>query len=227
MTWEPDDFYDEPSEFGQQIDEFRQTLLKAVKTNFITKMEHLEKENEELLVVKKNFDQIKRDYASKERQLENDRSQMERMVRNERLSVLMKDFEVLMFRSRSTTKQFPKCDICDEKRKVHFKTPLGKDAHEMCECSVGKTVYVPEEVYCTEFRVNSDNNAMLMWYKIKRDRDYDSGSYESSDLAKTVYKDGMKYEELDKWHYSNYFKSKEECQKYCDWLNTQKESEGS
>ena len=223
MTWDPDDFYEDTSAFDQQIDEFKQSLLKVVKTDFITKMEQLLKENAELQVVKKNLDQIKRDYKNKERQLENERNDMKRLAYRERLSVLMKDFEVLMFRATSRTEQLPKCDLCDEKRKVHFKSPLGKDVHEMCTCSVGRTVYVPEEVYCTEFRISNDNNEMLMWYKVKRDRDYDSASHDSSNLAKAVYKDGMKFEELDKWHYSNYFKSKEECQKYCEWLTERKE----
>lgn len=37
--YEYDDFYDEPSEFEQQVDEFKQSLMNAVKDEFKTEME--------------------------------------------------------------------------------------------------------------------------------------------------------------------------------------------
>lgn len=221
MTWGPDDFYDEPSEFDQQIDEFRKTILKAVKTNFITKMDELEKENTELQEVKKNFDQIKRDYASKERQLERDRSQMERAVRKERITDLLKDHEVIMYRASRETEKLPKCDKCDEQRKFYFKTPLGNDTHEMCTCSVGKQIFIPREYIRTEFSLRG-SYPLVVWYKPYEDGD----GYSSGDVPECIYQEGMKYEDI-KSYYRAYFKSKEECQKYCDWLIEKELNEGA
>jgi hypothetical protein len=47
------------------------------------------------------------------------------------------------------------------------------------------------------------------------ERDYDHASYDSSELAKSIFKEGMEYEEN---RYKTYFLTQEECQKYCDWL---------
>lgn len=219
MTWDPDDFYNESNEFDQQIDEFRQTLLKAVKTNFITKMELLEKDNAELQEVKKNFDQIKRDYKDKERQLENERNQMERKIRNERLNQLMSDFEIILYTARSNRVLPPKCDMCNEKRRIPFTTPLGKEISEECECSVGKQVYYPEEFGCTEFYIDRSGNKVGGIY---RKRDYSDDGYRDSGVSPdALYEVGMEYEKLN--YYSTYFRSQEECQKYCDWLTEQKE----
>lgn len=222
MTWDPDDFYDEPSEFDQQIDEFRQTLLKAVKTNFITKMEQLEKENEELQEVKKNLDQIKRDYASKERQLERDRAEMSRKIKYERLSELMKDFEVILYQARSNYVRQPKCDRCDDNRKIAFKTPLGKDAKEDCPCNIGNYAYYPKESICSSFE--NRNGKIAAWYK-SVSRDGDGFELESSQFLETMYEEGMEFEGLN--DYRLFFNSKEECQKYCDWLTEQKEIKGA
>lgn len=226
MTWDPDDFYDEPNEFDQQIDGFRQTLLKAVKTNFLTKMEQLEKENDELQQVKNNFKKIERDFKAKERALEIERNDMKRQAYRERLSVLMKDFEVLMFRADYKGVLPPKCDKCNEKRKVAYVTPLGKNLEEDCHCNVSSRLYFPAEFVASEFRVNSDNKQMLIWYKMNPGRDYDHASYDSSDLAKTVFEQGMKYEDL-KGYYTTFFRTQEECQKYCDWLTEKEQNKGA
>lgn len=215
-----EDFYYEPSEFDQQIDEFKQSILGAVKDEYKAEMERLRKENHELQEVKTNFEIIKKDYKNKERKLELERKELGRKMRRERLSALMKDFEVVMYRATSEKAKLPKCELCDEKRKIRYKTPLGKDAYEDCVCSRGKTIYVPEEMHCSEFRIDRDGNSMLMWYKIHQQSDYEYASHSSSELAKEIYHEGMKYEDI-KSHYYTYFSTKEQCQNYCDWLTEQ------
>ncbi|MEG0381301.1 MAG: hypothetical protein RR603_06340, partial [Kurthia sp.] len=56
------------------------------------------------------------------------------------------------------------------------------------------------------------------WYTIQ-----DNGSreeyarFDSSTYGRTVYKEGMDFAEINS--YETFFKTKEECQKYCDYLN--------
>lgn len=70
MCYYDEDFYNEPSEFEQQIYEFKEALSKQVRDEFIEKMDKLEKENAELQTVKKDFDKIKQDYEDKKRKLD-------------------------------------------------------------------------------------------------------------------------------------------------------------
>lgn len=217
MSYYEEDFYYEPSEFDILVNEFKASLTKSVKEEFISKMELLEKENEELQVVKANFEEIKNDYAKKERQLENERNDLVRKVRRERLANLMKDFEVIMYRAYAGYEKPSKCDKCGERRRIKYKSPLGKDVYEDCDCNKGNTVYSPKEYICSEFKIDRNGNAMSAWYKLKPERDYDYALYDSSTYANTIYKSDMKNEDIEK--YDTFFKSKDECQGYCDYLN--------
>lgn len=68
--WYDEDFYSEPSEFDMQIEEFKESLSKSVKKEYLEEMEKLRKENQALWEVKKNFEQIKREYENKKHKLE-------------------------------------------------------------------------------------------------------------------------------------------------------------
>lgn len=52
MMW--DDFY-EPSEFDQQVEEWKEALKKSVKKEYMDEMERLRRENAELMDIKKNW----------------------------------------------------------------------------------------------------------------------------------------------------------------------------
>src|SRR5690625_3263152 len=132
MPYYDEDFYYEPSEFDLKVDEFKESLMKSVKEDFITELEELKKENESLQEVKKNFESIKQDYENKKRQLNFEKNDLERKVRNARLSELTKDRQVVMYKADSKRVKPPKCDKCDVDRKIHYKTPSGKDKFEYC-----------------------------------------------------------------------------------------------
>ena len=80
-----DEFYNEPSEFDMQVDQFKQTLMNMVKDEYKEEMFRLAKENEELQQVKADFDQIKQSYQQKERELERVKVGLKNEVRRERL----------------------------------------------------------------------------------------------------------------------------------------------
>lgn len=220
MSYYDEEFYHEPSEFDQQVEEFKQSILGAVKDEYKAEMERLKKENQELQVVKENFENIKMVYKNKERQLENERNDLERKIRNERLSELLKDHEVIMYRDAIEYEKLPKCNKCDKHRQIEYTTPLGKKTSEQCDCDISKQKHAPKEHIRTEFRLHSHNRAMTIWYKKYEDGD----GYSYSEVPDVIYQDGMKYEDIDKFR-RIYFSSKEECQKYCDWLNIKKENQ--
>ena len=215
-----DEFYHEPSEFEELIWELKESLKESVKEEFIEELESLKRENKNLQDIKRNFNSIKLDYERKERQLEIEKSNMEREVRNARLSELTKDHKVIMHKVGTKWIDMPKCDKCDENRRIYYETPLGKRTFEKCDCDFRKTEYHPEEHIMVEFNIRNGVNA---WYELK---DKSNREYMSLDrlttYAKHIYKNEMDYEDIESI-YDIFFKTKEECQKYCDWLN-EKES---
>ncbi|MDF1511083.1 hypothetical protein Gp_81 [Bacillus phage vB_Bacillus_1020A] len=215
MSYYDEDFYYEPSEFDLKVEEFKESLSVSVKEEFLSEMERLRKENAELQEVKANFKQIKAEYDQKKRELDFEKSNLKSQVRRERLSELMKDFEVIMYRAYSKTVFPPKCDTCDRNRRIKYTTPLGREAYEDCQCKKGKTVYSPREYICKSFEMDQDGKKLKAWYVFKDNDDY--ASFDYSTFAKTIYHEGLKYEDLN--NYDTFFKSTEECQGYCDFLN--------
>lgn len=217
MDWYEEDFYDEPSEFDRQVDEFKQSLMKAVKEEFISEMDRLKKENKKLQDVKANFESIKRDFENKKRQLEGEYQTLKGNVRRERLSQLMKDFEVELYSVASTSKKAQKCDKCDDERKIHYIKPSGKPGYEMCECDRRIHTYEPIPTILSSFEIrNGEGHA---WYKINTDRSDEWLSYyEDSISGKELITTEDQFESIG-YAYKVLFKDKEIAQKYCDYKN--------
>lgn len=222
MYFEEEDFYNESSEFEEMVDDLKVKLKESVKEEHIAEVEKLRKENEELQEVKADFEAIKQHYKEKEQQLERYKMDIKREVRKERLSELMKDREVVLYSARFRRIQGPKCDKCDENRKIHYKTPLGKDAVETCDCDKRYSVYEPREYRLIEFRLDSFNRDMIMFYSVKErfdSNEEDFGRYDSSHSVKNsnIYDGETPFEKLE--DKKPHFRTVEECQKFCDYLN--------
>lgn len=212
-----DDFYDEPNEFEQQIEEFKKGLASCVKSEFIDEMDRLRKENAELQSVKENWEAIKSEYVKKQNQLHGEKSKLETTVRRERLSELMKDFQAIMYRAGTAYNEKPKCEKCDKNRKIYFLSPSGIKLSEDCECAHKESYFTPHVFDCCEFRVDRDNKKIDMWFK--RNKDGGDEYYEFSQFGKTIYNKNMKFEDIN--DDETFFKDELDCKIYCDWLNSQ------
>lgn len=216
MSYYEDEFYHESRELDLQVEEFKKSLMESVKEEFIAELERLKNENNQLTEVKNNFALIKQEYKNKERQLEVERRELKRKVRNERLSELTKDFQIIMYRANSERVKQPKCSNCDNNRRLYYKTPLGNDAWEYCTCNDSYIVYVPRDYMRVEFSIS---DGMKAWYQINNFGERDEyAKYDVNSIHhNSVYSEGMDYDEVNKYH--TFFKNQEDCQKYCDWLN--------
>lgn len=218
MHYYDEEFYHEPSEFEQKMDELKESLAESIKEEWIVRMKKLGEENAELQGIKKDFDKIKADYENKERQLNYERQDLERKVRRERLSDLLKDFEVEYFTVASRSKYKPKCDKCDENRRIYYKTPSGRETYESCECASSIPVYEPIPILLSTFSIRrGEGNA---WYSVKyrgKDDEYLS-YYEDSIHGDEVIIDEEQFEEIGYAH-KTLFKTKEIAQKFCDYKN--------
>jgi len=213
------DFFYEPSEFEMQIDEFKQSLLESVRDEYKAEMERLRKENSELQDIKKDFKNIQDEYARKCRELEYERDRMERKVRSERLNTLLEGFQTSLYRADWTYEYPPKCDKCDENRRISYTTPLGREATENCTCKVSTKTYYPLEYVLYDISLYRDGSQLRGYYEPK-----DVDRIRRTVDEKDIYQQGTPFEELQTHRYT-FFKSKEDCQRYCDWLNEKEEKQ--
>lgn len=211
-----DEFYNEPSGFDIQVDAFKQTLLNTVKDEYKAEMEQLRKENAELQDVKMRMVEIEKEHNQKMYEIDRMKTNLKMEVRRERLKELMGDFRVELFRAYSRNRKPQKCDKCDEYRRIWYKTPSGKNAYEECECAKGAVYFEPSGMMCSSFEVRNGN--FVAWYK-ELDGNEDGMKFAfdaDSRVPKNIYS-GQDFSEIES-HYDMYFKNKDECQAYCDWL---------
>ncbi|WMT42816.1 hypothetical protein RE628_11315 [Paenibacillus sp. D2_2] len=217
------DFYNEPNEFEQQVDEFKESLMNSVRDDYKAKMDKLRKENAELQEVKKNFEAIKRDFNQKVLELDMQKRTLKNDVRRERLLELMGDFKVELFRVNYDWKSGPKCDKCDEARNIYYKSPLGNQKVEQCDCKNNIKYYYPRPHICSSFELR--NGKFVAWYKPYCEADgMEFETIGSSSVPRFIYK-GEDFELIKEEHYYVYFETQEQCQAYCDWLTVKEDNQ--
>lgn len=212
--------YYEPTVADIIFIEAKQKLEEALKDSVKYKLEGVINENEELKVKNKELQKQVSEIKSRERQLEFDRQDLERKVRRERFSQLMKDYQTILYTVKTQYLKTKKCNNCDDNRKIHFKSPSGKDMTEYCECDKSIPKKIVKENKLVEFRLNRDRDEILAWYELKiepKDRDSDYDHCRSTNRAEVIYNSDMKFEDLNR--HEIFFREKEDCQKYCDFLN--------
>jgi hypothetical protein len=223
-----EDYY-EPSEFDEKVEEFKDYLRQSIKEETKNEIEKLRKENESLQEIKRNWDNLVKEYEDKKRELGYKIRECESKAASKRLETLFEEtgMNVIMYKPDYNHVYGKKCNKCDDDRYIHFSSPSGKDYIEDCECAKTFLRFSPQEFRLVEFRRNRyrGEKPMLFWferYKTYSD-DYDGYTYESSDVENHVYESKDNFDELYETYgqYSRglYFKTKEDCQKYCDWLN--------
>lgn len=219
------DFYDyedyyEPSEFDEKIEEFKNCLRKSVKAETQELIKNLEKENKELCYIRDNWDKVKQEYEDKVAELERETKHAENNAKRARFEELFEatGMSVILYKPVCEYVRKPKCDKCDDKRKIHFLSPSGKNMTKYCECATIYRKYNPKAYYLCEFRINRDNNGypLSMWFKKCGDDGY---IYDGGFYYRYIYNEES-FEYVKENHpYDAYFRDEEKCQEYCDWLN--------
>lgn len=231
MYYDYDEFenYYEPTPadeiFNEAMEKFKETLKDSVKEN----LKYIQEENRRLKKENDELKQKERQVRDRELTLEMREKDLQsksewsfyRKKFSEVLKPLEEQFE--MWYVEPLSELIPKCNLCDEERKVDFKSVSGKIIKGNCECNKYRKVY---NVKYTKIKE-------LNFYKSDRDKKfvltpkYESQSYDDS-YFKLETKELIKNFEVEKVSeykcYGSYggftgFATKEECQKYCDWLN--------
>lgn len=216
-----EDYYDETSEFERQIMEFKDGLARVVKKEHQEEMERLREENAELQIIKDTLTEIRAEHNEALRKLDAEKQRLKRTA----LINLLDETRLVMFIASAKYIEKPKCNKCNDNRRIDFVSPSGRKQQEDCLCKACDSRWEPAEALRYEFCQRScDGRNVIAWYKtIKTDEDHICISEYDSGHVRKCY-DGKPYEEV--LSYDVMFKTIEECQKYCDWLNERDKNNG-
>lgn len=217
-----DEFWSDYNEFDSQIEEFKDALRNSVKDEIKEKIASLEKEVEELREFREQKDKIVKKYREAINSAKHDAIEAENKWKNARLHELLGDYLTVGWGVKYENILGDKCDKCDENRQVHFTSPCGREMVERCNCAITHTVYAPEERMLTRMSVRKKNFDYPGDKDDKYNRYYsvtDCDDYDRMEISSDIY---LKGEDVDFERMSAYraiFMCKEDCEKYCDWLN--------
>ncbi|MGG4504081.1 hypothetical protein [Paenibacillus polymyxa] len=200
--------------------------MNAMKDEHKQEIARLRKENAELQLVKSQLQTMKIEHRQKMHEFDMQKQDLERKVRRERLDTLMEDFIVELWVPESDYKLGEKCEKCDDNRRFHYKTPMGRDNSETCGCAVKIPYYKPELYTVYSFGTKDDGKKLRPWYR-KKYRDQDYYESDSSYAADAIY-NGETFEEFrvkSANEYRAFFKDKDDCQAYCEWLAERRKEE--
>jgi hypothetical protein len=219
MNYE-EDFYNECDECNQIIGEIKNSLKKSIKEEHIKEIEALRKENSELREVKNNWNNLKREFQKKIKDVEDEKDKILRNARQDIYNATLKDLfdncnlYQKLYRLNYTNEKQKKCDKCNEKREYILTAPDGKNFVSKCKCSDYKKIYYVEEDDISYYIQKSARENDFL-FSIRADNTY----IYSSTIKPNEIINVFEFEKADKYSCYTYFASKEEAQKYCDYLN--------
>jgi len=214
MSYYDYDFYEEPSEFDIQIEEFKSSLASSVRKEFLEEMDALKKENASLREFRDNKDKYERELREAKAEYQRKMENAERQANSKKMKELLSAFAVIGYRANSTYRKRQKCGRCDDNRKIHFVSPMGRNLTEDCICAKEICTYAPKEVNLLRFYAGKEISDTY-FERTKEDVDYDR-----YDLCGKIYDKNMEpFEDVNRVY--TVFLHEDDCQRYCDWLNEQ------
>ena len=236
--WDYEEPMWEPSEADELFDELKSKLVDAAKNSLKSDMESLKRRNEYLEKRNKELEDKAREVSSKESDLEYKSRNLRREVEREFYKIAIDDlFKDMLEKSQlwfadNKPHEKPKCDKCDENRNWVLTWPDGTTTSKRCTCSQPEYWYEPQETWIDtlRYRVKDDNYPSERYYRLDKSYQYTGSSrwddYSYQDFGIQFVYDKFCDDVIEKKEQLGYgkkigFKSKEECQKYCDWLNEQ------
>ena len=212
--------YCEPSIADEIFAEYLNKMKNALTENTKYQIEKIKIENEELKEEYKKLSDKQHQVAIKERELLEKERILERQFYSKKFSELLKPFtdNYSGYYADDTYKKVKKCEKCDSDRKIIYTSPYGDKIKKDCLCNRKYNIYEPKHTVIevlSLWKNNYDNKfGITPKYESKSD-DYKWSKLEFThfiDVFDETIADNIK-------KHDTLFKSKEECQKYCDWLN--------
>lgn len=221
MNEEQYEFYDKErmAEFDSTVEQFKAQLRECVRGEWVNEMARLREENAKYADIKARWAEIEAERRMEREEVERVKRDAETHARYARMEELFADVCFEVYTVNTGVKVKPKCGKCDGYRRIHYKSPAtGKDMSETCPYC-GESVIVSEPETLTAYEAKMSNNycsfnSLIVWY---RKPDEEGGYLNAVDELS----DEKPFEEISR--HNAYFKSRERCQAYCDWLNERDE----
>lgn len=86
----------------------------------------MKEENRKLQGIKNNFEQVKKDYERKKLECDRMMCEAEKNAKRMRIEELMERFKTFLWSPSWEYLYGPKCDKCDESRRIEVTLPSGK-----------------------------------------------------------------------------------------------------
>lgn len=223
-----DDFYYEPSEADDVIEQFKEKLRKEVKQEIQDEMNRLKEENEKYRDLKdahldltKEKEKLAGMYRLKSLNLENE---LRQELKKATIGEIFSDFQYIAYRVDVKVTKKDKCNKCDADRKLQYETPLGRKLWEYCECSKRVYSYVVQECMMCSIEksqyVESGVKISYAPYSIESDGDIMLETEYLEDLRRlSEFYNNQDFEEIERQPWITLFKTKEKAQEFADYLN--------
>ena len=143
-----DDYYD-PSEGELFFDEMKEKFREILREDVNSELSRLTKENAELRKIVKEYNDKKMELTRRERDVQYKEDNLKRDVEREFYNRTMDDvFEHLLedsevWYAERVPHEKPKCNLCNEERKLVAVYPDGETVTKECKCSRPTYIYEP------------------------------------------------------------------------------------
>lgn len=221
--YDEEEYYDEDDIIEKALEIRTKQIVAETRNHLKKEIDSLKSELSKYKDIKENYDKFvkeKEQLAERKEELEeeyqNKLDNLEREFYRKKIYDLIpeKFFDPLYHISVTSIEQ-KKCPLCDENREYTITTPDGKKHKIPCKC----------KKYISKYIVQEGKDKILYIYK-----DYDKDIYSKLRLDigdEFLWKIELNNKILDKFDETNpparkwdvYFTSKEEAQKYADYLN--------
>lgn len=234
--YECDTGYYEPSEADIFFDEMKDKLRKYLTDDVKSELERLTKENEDLKDRNSKLSDDNYKLNSEKRNAEWSKDAIRREVENEFYNTAIDE----MFKSRIENidvwfadiahKTQPKCGYCNSDRERVYAFPDGFEMKKKCSCNEITSYYKPNiatintlRYYVKPSRYHSERKYYMNDYRLydptDRYTDYGYADFKILHIVDIFDDDTIDLRKSLSYGEKIGFKTEEECQKYCDWLN--------
>ena len=221
-----DDFWSETPEFDEKVEEFKEALRADIKRETQELIEKLQKELDELKDYKAHKSEIERKYHDEIAKMAKAEADIERKYRNKKAQEILAECCAVGWRAAwRYDEPKEKCDKCDEGGYITFYSPQGTKYREQCKCRHKDVIYYPAETRLARIYASKSPETVQFYYdKVWGDGESYSKYVDSKYVRCYVVRSSdFKPEIID--NYDTVFESKEDCEKYCEWLNNQENND--
>lgn len=215
--WNEDAAY----EYGQMIIEFKEYLRDSVRQEVANEISELKDKLAELKEVESKWNEKCCEVEAERYRLQQSQRDAEKMARQCRLSELMESIEHEAWTVKGRYEYVkPKCDKCDKDRRIHFKSPGGREMTEECECAKRKYIYEvkPIMLYKIHQRIKSNGEPKenpWLYYALHEESGFFPG--EKDEDIELINIQLGETEHRERWH--SFFLDEEAAKAYANELN--------